>query len=90
MKFIVAAGLALSFAPIVLSSPTPAVDDTSPALNKRVVPITPPQASVECLGYTVSTTNILAAINQGLAWATTSPPTQMGKNIPSIPSNSNT
>ena len=79
MKYIIAAGLALCLAPSVLSSAIPA--DMSPALDKRLVPLTPPQGSVVCLGYTVAESDILLAINQGTAWATTTPPTQMGKTL---------
>lgn len=79
MKYIIAAGLALCLAPSVFSSAIPV--DMSPALDKRVVPLTPPQGSVVCLGYTVAESDILLAVNQGTAWATTSPPTQMGKTI---------
>lgn len=86
MKFITAAGLTLCLVPSVLSTAIPVRADTSPALDKRVVPLTPPQGTVTCLGYTVAESDILAAINQGTAWATTTPPTQMGKLI--IPSNS--
>ena len=92
MKFIVAAGLTLCLAPSVLSSviPVPVPVDLSPTLDKRVVPLTPPQGSVTCLGYTVPESDILAAINQGTAWATTTPPTQMGKiAFPSLPFQSN-
>ena len=79
MRFTIAAGLTLGLVPSVLSSAIPVAPNTSPALDKRVVPITPPQGSVTCLGYTVPEADILAAINQGLGWATTNPPTQMGK-----------
>ncbi|KAF6238245.1 hypothetical protein HO173_003525 [Letharia columbiana] len=78
MQFFIAAGLTLCLAPSVFSSAIPVPVDTSPALDKRVVPITPPQGTVTCLGYGVAESAILAAINQGTAWATTSPPTQMG------------
>ena len=79
MRFTIAAGLTLGLAPSVLSSAIPVAPNTSPALDKRVVPVTPPQGSVTCLGYTVPEADILSAINQGLGWATTNPPTQMGK-----------
>ena len=79
MKFMIAAGLTLCLAPNVLSSAIPVVADTSPALDKRVVPDTPPQGAVVCRGYSVPESDLLAAIDQGLAWATTNPPTQMGK-----------
>lgn len=78
MKFIIAGGLTLCLAPSVLSSAIPVSADTSPALDKRVVPLTPPQGTVTCLGYTVAESDILAAVGQGTGWATTSPPTQMG------------
>ena len=81
MKFIIAAGLTLCLAPNVLSSAIPVLADTSPALDKRVVPDTPPQGAVVCRGYSVPDSDILAAIDQGLAWATTDPPTQMGKPV---------
>ena len=81
MKFIAVSALSLCFAPAVLSSAIPVAPDTSPNLDKRVVPTTPPRGDVVCLGYTVPVNNILAAINQGLAWATTVPPTEMGRSI---------
>lgn len=81
MKFIIAAGLTLCLAPNVLSSAIPVLADTSPALDKRIVPDTPPQGAVVCRGYSVPESDILAAIDQGLAWATTDPPTQMGKPV---------
>ena len=46
--------------------------------------------SVTCLGYTVPESDILAAINRGTGWATTTPPTRMGKiPFPSLPFQSN-
>lgn len=86
MRFIAASALSFCFVPAVLSSAIPIVPDTSPAPDKRVFPLTAPQRDVVCLGYTVPVSDILAAINQGAAWATTDPLTKMGKNIiPSIP-----
>lgn len=79
MKYSIAAVLAICLAPSVLSSAIPIPADMSPALDKRIVPLTPPQGSVVCLGYTVAESDILLAITQGTAWATTSPPTQMGQ-----------